>query len=94
VIYDLTDEIRAGMAGELGPEIIETSSAAPRSARSSRPASTARRPACSSLEGVIRKALNARITRDDVIVYQGDRSPRCGASRTMCPEVAPAWNAA
>ena len=47
------------------------SSAAPRSARSSRPASTARRPACWSPRAIIRKALKARITRDDVIIYNG-----------------------
>ena len=47
------------------------SSAAPRSARSSRRARPGRRRACSSPRGVIKKDLRARITRDDVIIYNG-----------------------
>ena len=51
-----------------GPRSSRRSSAAPRSRKSSRRARRTRRPACSSLEGVIRKGLNARLTREDVIV--------------------------
>ena len=72
VIYHLTDAVRAGDGGRARPaDDRDMSSAAPRSARSSRPASTARRPACWSPKAVIRKALKARITREDVIIYNG-----------------------
>ena len=49
----------------------DVSSAAPRSARSSRPASTARRPACWSPKASSARRCKARITRDDVIIYNG-----------------------
>ena len=44
------------------------SSAAPRSRKSSRPASSDKAAGLLVLEGVIRKGLHARLTREDVIV--------------------------
>jgi len=55
------------------------------------PASTARRPVC-WLPRASSASTQARITRDDVIIYQV-RSPACVASRTMSPKCAPAGNA-
>ncbi|MFL6763275.1 MAG: translation initiation factor IF-2 [Sphingomicrobium sp.] len=68
VIYHLTDWAKAAMAGELGPEIIETV-VGRAEVREVFPAG--KRDKAAGLlvtEGVIRKGLNARLTREDVIV--------------------------
>ncbi len=68
VIYHLTDWVREAMAGELGPEIIETV-VGRAEVREVFPAGKKDKAAgLLVLEGVIRKGLNARLTRDDVIV--------------------------
>jgi translation initiation factor IF-2 len=68
VIYHLTDWARGAMAGELGPEIIETV-VGRAEVREVFPAGKKDKAAgLLVLEGVIRKGLNARLTRDDVIV--------------------------
>ncbi|MEW4449829.1 translation initiation factor IF-2 [Qipengyuania sp. JC766] len=68
VIYHLTDEIAKEMAGELGPERIET--VVGRAAVKEVFRSGKKDKAAGLLveEGVIRKGLHARLTRDDVIV--------------------------
>jgi translation initiation factor IF-2 len=68
VIYHLTDWVKQAMAGELGPEIIETV-VGRAEVREVFPAG--KRDKAAGLlvtEGVIRKGLNARLTREDVIV--------------------------
>src|SRR5437763_1416337 len=68
VIYHLTDWAKGAMAGELGPEIIETV-VGRAEVREVFPAG--KRDKAAGLlvtEGVIRKGLNARLTREDVIV--------------------------
>ena len=72
VIYDLTDEIRAGMAGELGPEAFETVVGRAEIREVFSAGKTGRAAGLLVTEGVIRKALKARITRNDVIIYQGE----------------------
>ncbi|MEO7277682.1 MAG: translation initiation factor IF-2 [Sphingomicrobium sp.] len=68
VIYHLTDWARGAMAGELGPEIIETV-VGRAEVREVFPAGKRDKAAgLLVLEGVIRKGLNARLTREDVIV--------------------------
>jgi translation initiation factor IF-2 len=68
VIYHLTDWVKSAMAGELGPEIIETV-VGRAEVREVFPAGKKDKAAgLLVLEGVIRKGLNARLTRDDVIV--------------------------
>jgi translation initiation factor IF-2 len=68
VIYHLTDWVRSAMAGELGPEIIETV-VGRAEVREVFPAGKKDKAAgLLVLEGVIRKGINARLTRDDVIV--------------------------
>jgi translation initiation factor IF-2 len=68
VIYHLTDWVRQAMAGELGPEIIETV-VGRAEVREVFPAGKKDKAAgLLVLEGVIRKGLNARLTREDVIV--------------------------
>ena len=68
VIYHLTDWVREAMAGELGPEIIETI-VGRAEVKDVFPAGKRDKAAgLLVLEGVIRKGLHARLTRDDVIV--------------------------
>ena len=68
VIYHLTDEIRKEMAGELGPERIETV-VGRAEVKDVFPAGKRDKAAgLLVLEGAIRKGLHARLTRDDVIV--------------------------
>ncbi|MFD1610446.1 translation initiation factor IF-2 [Sphingomonas tabacisoli] len=71
VIYHLTDEIRAGMAGQLGPESIEhvVGRAEVREVFSA--GKHGKAAGLLVTEGFIRKALRARITRADVIIYNG-----------------------
>jgi len=68
VIYHLTDWVKSAMAGELGPEIIETV-VGRAEVKEVFPAGKKDKAAgLLVLEGVIRKGLNARLTREDVIV--------------------------
>jgi translation initiation factor IF-2 len=68
VIYHLTDWVKSAMAGELGPEIIETV-VGRAEVKEVFPAGKKDKAAgLLVLEGIIRKGLNARLTRDDVIV--------------------------
>jgi translation initiation factor IF-2 len=68
VIYHLTDWAKGAMAGELGPEIIETV-VGRAEVREIFPAGKKDKAAGLLVtEGVIRKGLNARLTREDVIV--------------------------
>jgi translation initiation factor IF-2 len=72
VIYTLTDEIRAGMAGQLGPEAIEHVVGRAEIREVFSAGKHGRAAGLLVTEGVIRKALKARITRADVIIYQGE----------------------
>ena len=72
VIYDLIDEIRAGMAGELGPEAFETVVGRAEIREVFSAGKTGKAAGLLVTEGVIRKALKARITRSDVIIYNGE----------------------
>ena len=68
VIYHLTDWVREAMAGQLGPEIIETV-VGRAEVKDVFPAGKRDKAAgLLVLDGVIRKGLHARLTRDDVIV--------------------------
>ncbi|WP_203308293.1 translation initiation factor IF-2 [Sphingomonas beigongshangi] len=72
VIYDLIDEIRAGMAGELGPEAFETVVGRAEIREVFSAGKHGKAAGLLVVEGAIRKALKARITRNDVIVYVGE----------------------
>ena len=72
VIYDLTDDIRNGMAGELGPEAFETVVGRAEIRDVFSAGKTGKAAGLLVVEGIIRKALKARITRNDVIIYQGE----------------------
>jgi translation initiation factor IF-2 len=68
VIYDLIEEVRNEMAGQLGPERIETI-VGRAEVREVFPAGKKDKAAgLLVVDGFIRKGINARLTRDDVIV--------------------------
>ncbi|MDV3256582.1 MAG: translation initiation factor IF-2 [Sphingomonas sp.] len=68
VIYHLTDWVKGAMAGELGPEIIENVVGRARVQEVFPAGKKDKAAGLLVLEGVIRKGLHARLTRDDVIV--------------------------
>ncbi|MFM5915332.1 MAG: translation initiation factor IF-2 [Chakrabartia godavariana] len=72
VIYDLLDDIRAGMAGQLGPEYFETVVGRAEIKDVFPAGKHGKAAGILVVEGFIRKALKARITRDDVIIYKGE----------------------
>ncbi len=72
VIYHLTDWVRGAMAGELGPEIIETVVGRAEIREVFSAGKHGKAAGLLVTEGIIRKALKARITRDDVITYNGE----------------------
>ncbi len=71
VIYDLTDAVKSAMAGELGPLIVETVVGRAEVREVFSAGKHGKAAGLLVTEGFIRKALKARITRDDVIVYNG-----------------------
>ena len=68
VIYHLTDWAKEAMAGNLGPEIIETVVGRARVQEVFPAGKRDKAAGLLVLEGVIRKGLHARLTREDVIV--------------------------
>ena len=68
VIYHLTDWVKGAMAGELGPEIIENVVGRARVQEVFPAGKRDKAAGLLVLEGVIRKGLHARLTREDVIV--------------------------
>ena len=68
VIYHLTDWVKGAMEGELGPEIIETVVGRAKVQEVFPAGKKDKAAGLLVLEGIIRKGLNARLTREDVIV--------------------------
>ncbi len=68
VIYHLTDWVRGAMAGELGPEMIETVLGRAEVKEVFPAGKKDKAAGLLVVEGVIRKGLHARLTRADVIV--------------------------
>ncbi|HEY0111546.1 MAG TPA: translation initiation factor IF-2 [Allosphingosinicella sp.] len=68
VIYHLTDWVREAMGGQLGPEMIETVLGRARVQEVFPAGKRDKAAGLLVLEGVIRKGLHARLTREDVIV--------------------------
>jgi translation initiation factor IF-2 len=68
VIYHLTDWVKSAMAGELGPEIVETVLGRAEVKEVFPAGKKDKAAGLLVLEGVIRKGLHARLTREDVIV--------------------------
>ncbi|VAV89767.1 Translation initiation factor 2 [hydrothermal vent metagenome] len=68
IIYDLTDDIRAEMAGELGPEKIENVMGRAEVKEVFKSGKKDKAAGLLVAEGALRKGLHARLTREDVIV--------------------------
>jgi translation initiation factor IF-2 len=68
VIYQLTDDVRSEMAGELGPERIETVVGRAEIKEIFPAGKKDKAAGLLVTDGYIRKGLHARVTRDDVIV--------------------------
>ncbi|MBV9930177.1 MAG: translation initiation factor IF-2 [Alphaproteobacteria bacterium] len=68
VIYHLTDWVREAMGGQLGPEIVETVLGRAEVKEVFPAGKRDKAAGLLVLEGVIRKGLHARLTREDVIV--------------------------
>ena len=72
VIYDLIDDVKAAMAGQLGPERFETVVGRAQVLEVFQAGKTGKAAGVRVTEGFIRKALKARVMRDDVIIYNGE----------------------
>jgi translation initiation factor IF-2 len=71
VIYDLIDDVKAAMAGQLGPEMHETVVGRADVLDVFQAGKTGKAAGLRVTEGYIKKALKARVMRDDVIIYTG-----------------------
>jgi translation initiation factor IF-2 len=71
VIYHLTDAVKGAMAGELGPLMVENIVGRAEVREVFSAGKHGKAAGLLVTEGFIRKALRARITREDVIVYNG-----------------------
>ncbi len=71
VIYDLIDDVKAAMAGQLGPEMLENVVGRALVLDVFQAGKTGKAAGIRVTEGAIRKALRARVMRDDVIIYNG-----------------------
>ena len=71
VIYDLLDEIRAAMAGQLGPEYLEHVVGRAEIREVFSAGKHGKAAGLLVVEGYIRQKLRARVMRDDVIIYNG-----------------------
>ncbi|GGE72282.1 translation initiation factor IF-2 [Sphingomonas prati] len=74
VIYDLLDEIRAAMAGQLGPEYLEHVVGRAEIREVFSAGKHGKAAGLLVVEGYIRQKLRARVLRDDVIIYNGSIS--------------------
>lgn len=71
VIYDLIDEVKAAMAGQLGPEFKENVIGQAEIREAFQAGKAGKAAGCFVVDGSIRNDLKARILRDDVIIYEG-----------------------
>ncbi len=71
IIYDLIDEVKAAMAGQLGPEFKENVVGRADIKEAFQAGKAGKAAGCMVVEGSIRNDLKARILRDDVIIYEG-----------------------
>jgi translation initiation factor IF-2 len=72
VIYDLVDDVKAAMAGQLGPEMHETVVGRALVLDVFQAGKIGKAAGLRVTEGYIRKSLRARVMRDDVIIYTGN----------------------
>ncbi len=74
VIYDLVDDIRAAMIGELGPAYDEKILGVAEIRDVFAAGKTGKAAGCLVIDGVVRRDAKARLLRDDVVIYEGDLS--------------------
>ncbi|WP_262693685.1 translation initiation factor IF-2 [Kordiimonas aquimaris] len=71
IIYDLIDDVKSAMAGQLGPEFKENVIGRADIKDAFQAGKAGKAAGCMVIEGSIRNDLKARILRDDVIIYTG-----------------------
>jgi len=71
IIYDLIDDVKSAMIGELGPEFKENIVGRADIKDAFQAGKAGKAAGCMVTEGNIRNDLKARILRDDVIIYEG-----------------------
>ncbi|UTW55100.1 translation initiation factor IF-2 [Kordiimonas sp. SCSIO 12610] len=72
IIYDLIDEVKAAMIGQLGPEFKENVIGQADIKEAFTAGKAGKAAGCFVIEGSIRRDCKARILRDDVIIYEGE----------------------
>ncbi len=71
IIYELVDEMKAAMAGQLGPERVENVVGRAEVREVFQAGKHGKAAGLLVTEGIIRRNLKARIMREDVIIYNG-----------------------
>jgi translation initiation factor IF-2 len=71
IIYNLIDDVKAALIGELGPEFKENIIGRANIKDAFQAGKAGKAAGCMVIEGSIRNDLKARILRDDVIIYEG-----------------------
>jgi len=69
VIYDLLDEVKLAMAGQLGPEMLENVVGRAQVLEVFQAGKTGKAAGARVVEGTIKRNLRARVMRDDVVIY-------------------------
>ena len=71
VIYDLVDEVKAAMSGQLAPEIREITLGMADIREVFTAGKAGKAAGCLIVDGVARATAKARLLRDDVVIYEG-----------------------
>ena len=74
IIYDLVDNVKAAMAGELGPETVETITATVDVREVFQAGKAGKAAGCLVSSGAIKRSSKVRLLRDNVVVYTGTLS--------------------
>jgi translation initiation factor IF-2 len=74
IIYNLVDDVKAAMAGELGPETIDTVIATVAVRDVFQAGKSGKAAGCMVSTGAIKRSSKVRLLRDDVVVYTGSLS--------------------
>ena len=69
VIYNLIDDVKAAMAGQLGPEFLENVVGRAQVLEVFQAGKTGKAAGARVIEGIIKRNLRARVMRDDVVIY-------------------------
>lgn len=71
IIYDLVDDMKAAMAGQLGPQIVETVAATVEVRDVFTAGKAGKAAGCYVASGAIKRSSKVRLLRDNVVVYTG-----------------------